>query len=610
MKMKLLFALISSIALLATSANAFKIKPVSEQLRDPEAADVTIIGHVLEPKQVSVNGGVQRIALPPGFEINVFAADLTNPRMLAVAEDGTVYVTERSAGDVVMLRDDDGDGQADQREVVANRPDMHGIAIDGNTMYLVTVNDIYRTTIQEDGRLAPLEHLVDDLPEGGQHPNRTIVVGPDEKLYVSVGSTCNACGETNPENATILRVEPDGSYRTIFASGLRNTIGFGFEPQTGELWGMDHGIDWLGDNEQHEELNHIVWGHRYGWPYVYDDSKLNPQDEPPGDISIVEWAAQSVEPVGFYTPHAAPMQMIFYTGEQFPGEFQGDAFVAFRGSWNRKPPSGYEVVRIRFENGKPVAFEAFAQGFLSREGKQWIHKGRLAGVAQAGDGALLVTDDTNGIIYRIGYTGNENDMGEKVGPPTNSRGANIRVTDRGVAPPVDEDINSLAIEQLNPNNDEPLKVESPAFANGEPIPNMYAAEGENISPPLQWSEGPEGTKTYVVVMEDPDVPQDPPFIHWLLYNVPAGVTALNKAVPPLPQPPKPEGALQGENERGSMGYFGPKPPVGDSAHHYHFQVFALDTELDLPFGASQAELVNAMQGHVLAAGEVVGIYSR
>lgn len=610
MKSRFIFAFTLSIALLTTGAHALKLKPVSEQLRDPEAADVTIIGHILEPKQVSVNGGVQRIALPPGFEINVFAAELTNPRMLAVAEDGTVYVTERSAGDVVMLRDDDGDGQSDRREVVANRPDMHGIAIAGDTMYLVTVNNIYRTTIQEDGRLARLELLLDDLPEGGQHPNRTIVVGPDEKLYVSVGSTCNACGETNPENATILRVEPDGSSRIIFASGLRNTIGFAFEPETAELWGMDHGIDWLGDNEQHEELNHLVRGHQYGWPYVYDDSKLNPQDEPPGDISVVEWAAKSVEPVGFYTPHAAPMQLIFYSGEQFPEDFQGDAFVAFRGSWNRKPPSGYEVVRIRFENGKPVAFEAFAQGFLSRKGKQWVHKGRLAGVAQAGDGALLVSDDTNGIIYRISYTGSQNETGDEVGPPTNSRGADVRVTDQSVPPPHDEDVNSLAIEQLNPNNEEPLAVESPAFASGEPIPHIYAAEGENISPPLQWSEGPEETKSYVVVMEDPDVPEDPPFIHWLIYNIPADVTALNKAVPPLPQLPKPEGALQGKNERGTIGYFGPKPPVGDPAHYYHFQIFALDTELELPFGATQADLVAAMQGHVLAAGEVTGIYSR
>ncbi len=603
-----LFVLINSIGLLTTSVHAFKLRPVSERLEDPKAADITVIGHILEPKQVSVNGGVQRIALQPGFEINVFAADLTNPRMLAVAEDGTVYVTERSAGDVVMLRDEDGDGQSEQRQVVANRPGMHGIAIDGNTMYLVTVNDIYRTTIQGDGTLAPLEHIVDDLPDGGQHPNRTIVVGPDEKLYVSVGSTCNACDETNQENATILQVEPDGSYRTIFALGLRNTIGFGFEPETGELYGMDHGIDWLGDNEQYEELNHIVKGNQYGWPYVYGASKFNPQDHPPGNISMVEWAMQSVEPVGFYTPHAAPMQMVFYSGEQFPQDYRGDAFIAFRGSWNRKPPSGYEITRIQFENGKPVSFDVFAQGFLSREGRQWVHKGRLAGVGQARDGALLVTDDTNGIIYRISYTGGSQN-GHSVGPPTNSRGVDVRVGDGEVPVPEQDNAGGLAIELLNAG-DESLALESSAFASGDSIPDIYAAEGDNISPPLQWSEGPNGTKSYVVIMEDPDVAQDPPFVHWLLYNIPADVTQLNKAVPPSPQPAKPQGALQGKSEAGAIGYFGPKPPASDPAHHYHFQVFALDTELEIPFGVSRAELVTAMEGHVLAAGQVTGTYSR
>lgn len=168
---------------------------------------------------------------------------------------------------------------------------------------------------------------------------------------------------------------------------------------------MDHGIDWLGDNEQHEELNHIVKGKQYGWSYIYDDRKFNPQDEPPGDITLHEWAARSIEPLGYYTPHAAPMQLAFYTGTQFPKEYRGDAFVAMRGSWNRKPPAGYEVARIRFAGGKPAKLEAFAQGFLSQKGSKWLHYGRLAGLAQAKDGALLLADDTNGVIYRIAYTG-------------------------------------------------------------------------------------------------------------------------------------------------------------------------------------------------------------
>jgi len=132
---------------------------------------------------------------------------------------------------------------------------MHGIAIDGSKVYLVTVHDIYVADLQDDGSFGELVSIVDDLPDAGQHADRTIAVGPDGMLYVSVGSTCNACNEPNPENATILQVKPDGSARKILASGLRNTIGFAFEPKTGALYGADHGIDWLGDDQQPEEIN-------------------------------------------------------------------------------------------------------------------------------------------------------------------------------------------------------------------------------------------------------------------------------------------------------------------------------------------------------------------
>ena len=155
-----------------------------------------------------------------------------------------------------------------------------------------------------------------------------------------MGSTCNACDETSPENATLLRISPDGKSRRIFASGLRNTIGFGWHPDTGELFGMDHGIDWLGDDDQPEELNHLQRDKQYGWPYVYANGKLNPQDEPPGDMTSEEWARLSTNPVLTYTAHAAPMQMVFYRRDRFPAEYRGDAFVAMHGSWNRGTPSG------------------------------------------------------------------------------------------------------------------------------------------------------------------------------------------------------------------------------------------------------------------------------
>ena len=348
-----------------------------------------------------------RLALPPGFAIGVFAHDLQNARMMRVADDGTVYLTRRAQGDVMMLRDTNGDGMADRQQVVARKEGMHGIEVIGDTVYLMTVNDVYRAARRPDGSLGDLELVADDFPAGGQHPNRMVVMGPDERLYISVGSTCNACAETDKENATIVSMNPDGSDRRIFASGLRNTIGYGFEPISGTPYGFDHGIDWLGDNEQHEEFNRLREGARYGWPYVYALSRFNPQDAPP-DQSFSDYAAGSVEPIGLHTPHSAPMQLAFDTRNALPGEYRGDAFVAMRGSWNRQPPSGYEVVRVDFENGQPVGMEPFISGFLMRDEQSpagWGQMGRLAGMAQGPDGSLYLSDDENGIIYRITYEG-------------------------------------------------------------------------------------------------------------------------------------------------------------------------------------------------------------
>jgi glucose/arabinose dehydrogenase len=370
---------------------------------------VEIVGHVLKPVPLEFSEErMAKLALPEGFAINVFAKDLKNPRMIRVADDGTLYVTRREVGDVLMLRDTDGDGQADEQRTVLRHEGIHGIEIVGDDVYLIAVNELMHARRKTDGSLTAPKVIADDFPAGGQHPNRMVVEGPDERLYVSVGSTCNACGETNKENATIVALDKDGSNREVFAGGLRNTIGYGFEPETGQLFGFDHGIDWLGDNEQHEEFNRIAEGERYGWPYVYAMSRFNPQDVPPGGKTFTEWAEGSVEPIGLHTPHSAPMQLAFYEGDQFPEEYSGDAFVALRGSWNRRPPSGYEVMRVDFEDGEPVSMEPFITGFLMEDDESptgWGHMGRLCGMAAGPDGALYLSDDTGGLIYRITYEG-------------------------------------------------------------------------------------------------------------------------------------------------------------------------------------------------------------
>ncbi|MGV3599751.1 MAG: PQQ-dependent sugar dehydrogenase [Dyadobacter fermentans] len=369
---------------------------------DKEATSAQIQGYVFYPAlQPASDQNVGQLKVPAGFQVNKFAEGLGKPRMLATSEKGHVYASDREAGIVMMLTDTNGDGMADDKKTVANIKQVHGLHIYNGKMYMAAVKEVFVADINPDGTLGQPRMLISDLPDGGQHPNRTLAFGPDQKMYISVGSTCNACPESNPENATLLRVEEDGSNRKIFAKGLRNTIGFGWHPETKELWGMDHGIDWLGDDEQKEELNQISQGADYGWPYIYGEGKYNPGDRPKGDTTYQQYLQKTKLPSLTYQAHSAPMAMTFYSGGQFPEDYRNDAFVAMRGSWNRSSPVGYKIVRMHFENGKPVRFEDFVTGFIVNNNK--AHFGRLVGLAVHSDGSLLFSDDTNGVVYRVSH---------------------------------------------------------------------------------------------------------------------------------------------------------------------------------------------------------------
>lgn len=557
-------------------------------------SDVTVQGSILEPSPVDVADDAQltgMIAAPEGARVDVFARGLTNPRMLAVSDTGILYATRRSVGDVIMLKDENGDGRADAHVTVASRAGMHGIAFDGDKVFLATVNDIYTADVAADGTFGSLTRIINDLPDAGQHPNRTLAVGPDGKLYISAGSTCNACPEPNPENATMLRAEPNGKSRAIFASGLRNTIGFDWEPASGQLWGIDHGIDWLGDDAQIEELNHLQQGKNYGWPFIFGMGEVNPQDNPPPGTSLETWAAMSETPKLGYTPHAAPMQMAFYDGAMFP-EWKGDALVAMRGSWNRRPPSGYEVVRIDFERGQPVSAEPVLSGFLVQQGDDYGYLGRPTGVAVGSDGAVFVADDSQGIIYRIS--------------------ADAPATAAPVAPVPDATMapvpKPLAIDAVQAEGT--LQVTS-AFASNERVALAYTRNGDDASPPLQWSGAPGETQSFVIIVDDPDAANPKPTTHWIAYDIPTEVTALREGMPTEASLPDPMGMKQGTNSIGSTGYTGPNPPEADGPHNYHFQVFALDVPtLGLDPAANRAAVLDAMRSHVLAKGEIVGTYDR
>ena len=366
-----------------------------------ETTESQIEGYVFRPALVAANDeNVSQLKVPAGFKVTKFAEGLGKPRILLV-NNNHVYTSDRDAGIVMMLTDANGDGVVDDKKTVATLKQIHGLAVYNGKMYMVAVKEVYSADINPDGTLGQPTMLIKDLPDGGQHPNRTIAFGKDNKMYLTVGSTCNSCPEPNKENATILQANPDGTDRKVFAKGLRNTIGFGWHPETNEMWGMDHGIDWLGDNEQKEEVNLIKQGADYGWPYIFGEGNYNPGSQPPGDSTYQQFLQKSTLPSLTYQAHSAPMGMVFYTGAQFPAEYKNDAFVAMRGSWNRSSPVGYKVVRLHFENGKPVRFDDFLTGFVVNNNRS--HFGRLVGVAVNTDGSLLVSDDTNGVIYKVSH---------------------------------------------------------------------------------------------------------------------------------------------------------------------------------------------------------------
>jgi glucose/arabinose dehydrogenase len=391
-----LFPVLGLVAALPLSSGAEE-KPIEKSVK----------GNIFRPAKLEpTDEYIAKLKLPEGFKITKVAEKLEAPRMMALAPNGDLYVTRRGPiGDVLLLKGAGTAEKAGPPETVAKLEDVHGIAIRDGKMYLAAVRKLYVADILPDGKLSEPKVIYDDFPDAGQHPNRTMTFSPTGELFYSAGSATNSAAEPNKESATMLVVKPDGSGREIFAEGLRNTIGFDWHPVTGEMWGMDHGIDWMGDEEQKEELNLLQKGGNYGWPFVYEDGKANLEDDPKESKKMTweEYAKVCENFVLGAEAHSAPMALTFYRGGQFPKEYENDAFVTFHGSWNRAEPEGYSVMRLKFKDGKPVEFEDFLTGFLVKDKRAQF--GRPCGLIQAPDGSLLLSDDSGGVIYRISYAG-------------------------------------------------------------------------------------------------------------------------------------------------------------------------------------------------------------
>jgi glucose/arabinose dehydrogenase len=335
------------------------------------------------------------VKLPPGFRISVFASGLSAPRFMAFDEKGNLLVSLPGKGQVVALPDDDGDGRADRKIVFAsglNNP--HGLAFRGEYLYVAEEGRVVRFT-DRDGDLKGegMEVVVPELPSGGGHWTRTIGFGPEGKMYVSVGSSCNVCLETDPRRGAIMVFDPDGGNGRILARGLRNSVGLVWDGRTGRMWAAENGRDWLGDDLPPDELNLIKGGAHYGWPRCYGDRVPDPEY---GDAEF----CRGTEPAALeFQAHSAPLGLAFYTGDLFPRRYRGDLFVAFHGSWNRSTPTGYKVVRVRMKRGRPIGVEDFATGWLSGR-RAW---GRPVDLVVDRRGRLLVSDDRGGRIYIISH---------------------------------------------------------------------------------------------------------------------------------------------------------------------------------------------------------------
>lgn len=350
----------------------------------------------VDPAQVTA-----AITLPPGFEITVFSNQVPGARSMVWTPNGTLFVGTRNAGIVYALRDDDRNFMADGVLVIArNLNSPNGVAFHDGSLYVAEINRVLRYDNIEASLTNPPQPVVVNagFPTDQHHGWKFIRIGPDEKLYVPVGSPCNACETVDPRYGTIMRMNLDGTEVEIVAQGIRNTVGFDWDPVTEELWFTDNARDDLGDNVPLDELNHITEpGQHFGYPYCHGNNA------PDRDFGLKrDCTKNTVAPAIELGPHVAPLGMRFYAGEQFPEEYHNQIFIAEHGSASRSVPAGYRVMLVRLdEAGAAIAYEPFAEGWLQPNGVL----GRPVDVEILPDGSMLVSDDFAGVIYRIAYVG-------------------------------------------------------------------------------------------------------------------------------------------------------------------------------------------------------------
>ena len=341
---------------------------------------------------------ISKLKMPAGFKAEIWASGLPGGRAMAVSDDGKkVYVGTRIIGRVYEVTDEGS--KRSVRVVVDKLTQPAGVALKGDSLYVFAIDKVLRFDgITKNSDVKPEDMTAKfELPPEQHHNWKYVAFGPDGKLYVPFGSPCNICEPPTKEYGQIRRYNADGSGKEVLATGVRNSVGFDWHPKTKELWFTDHGRDWAGDKGFEDELNKISKpGGFYGFPYCHNYNTPDP------DIKKAKACEGVTKPVALLGAHSAGMGIKFYTGKMFPAEYQNTAFIARKGSWNREKPNGFDVVNVRIGEGGKASIKPFASGF--QEGKDsYKFWGRPAYLAQMPDGALLLSDEQTGAIYRISY---------------------------------------------------------------------------------------------------------------------------------------------------------------------------------------------------------------
>lgn len=343
---------------------------------------------------------LERLSLPEGFAIEVYVDDVPNARQMALGEAGTLFIGTRDAGNVYAVSDSDGDGRPDRKRVIAE--DLYlpsGVTYHQGDLYVAEVDNIRRYPAIEKqlaaGGELEFSTYLDGLPDARRHGWKYIDFGPDGHLYVPVGVPCNICDPELPYG-TILKVAEGGGEYEVYARGIRNSVGFDWHPQTGELWFTDNGRDMLGDNKPDCELNRAPQpGMHFGYPYFHAG------DLPDPEFGEGKDPADYTAPAARLGPHVAPLDALFYEGSAFPEGYR-QLFIAEHGSWNRSEKIGYRVKMAVVENGEVTAYKPFIDGWLMEDESVW---GRPVAFLELDDGSLLLSDDYAGVVYRISYGG-------------------------------------------------------------------------------------------------------------------------------------------------------------------------------------------------------------